>query len=239
MPRFYLRATLKANIELTFPEALSHHIHVLRLDAHDTIILFDGQGQQISARIIEPHKKHTRVLLLDDLTQSPTPKVKLHLGQALCRSDRMDLIIQKAVELNVAEITPLQSEYGQGRLTGAQLEKKIQHWQEVIISACEQSGQNHLPRLNPLMPFNTWVQNVDAELKLNFAIKDSVSLRSCRDDVQSCALVVGPEGDLSVQELKLCDQMNFKRISLGSLILRVETASIVALGLCNYHFHMM
>lgn len=239
MARFYLPQNYQINTELELPENISHHIHVLRLERDDVITLFDGQGTQISTRIIEPHKKHSKVLLLDDKLTTPPCPVKLHLGQALCRSDRMDLILQKAVELNVAEITPLQTEYVQGRLSGAQLEKKMQHWQEVIISACEQSGQNYLPKLNPLSPIDSWVGSVNAELKLNFAIKDSVSLRTYSKDVKSCALIVGPEGDLSAKELALCDQMHFQRISLGQLILRVETAAIVALGLCNYHFQLM
>ncbi len=236
-PRFYYPQPLIAHSELTAPTELANHLRVLRCNIHDLITLFDGQGRQISAKITEISKKNILLQLQDDLQTSNPPTLKLHLGQALCRFDRMDFILQKAVELNVSEITLLYAERSQGRLKNEALERKIQHWQEIMISACEQCQQNYLPQIHAPMPIHEWLAQTHADLKLQFVLERAHSLKSCTITPQSCALLIGPEGGLSAQEEALADSAQFTRITLGERILRVETAAILALGLVNYQFN--
>lgn len=235
-PRFYCPQPLIAHSELSPPQELANHLRVLRCGVTDEITLFDGQGTQISARITEITKKNISLQLLDDLQTQAPPALRLHLGQALCRFDRMDLILQKAVELNVTEITPLYAERSQGRLKGEALQRKIEHWQEIMMGACEQCQQNHLPTIHAPMPLHEWLSDTQADLKLQFVLERAHSLKSCTITPESCALLIGPEGGFTIQEEDLADQANFTRITLGERILRVETAAILALGLVNYQF---
>ena len=235
-PRFYCPQPFIAHSELSPSTELTNHLRVLRCNVNDSITLFEGKGTQISAKITEITKKNILLQLQDDLQTQAPPKLKLHLGQALCRFDRMDLILQKAVELNVTEITPLYAERSQGRLKSEALERKMQHWQEIIISACEQCQQNYLPKINAPIPLHEWLTQTQADLKLQFALERALSLKSCTTVPESCALLIGPEGGLTLQEETLADQANFTRITLGERVLRVETAAILALGLVNYQF---
>jgi 16S rRNA (uracil1498-N3)-methyltransferase len=235
-PRFYLPQAFIPQQEFIAPATLHKHLQVLRLKAQDEVILFDGQGGQISARILDITKKVTRIGLLDDFTVQPVSALKLHLGQGLCRADRMDIILQKSVELNVSEITPLYVTRSQGRLTGTQLEHKMHHWQEIIINACAQCAQNHLPRLHAPIILADWLPQSSADVQLQFALTQALSLKTVNSTPRSCALLIGPEGGLTDEETALADRHHFKRISLGARILRVETAAILALGLVNYHF---
>jgi 16S rRNA (uracil1498-N3)-methyltransferase len=235
-PRFYFPQKLLAHNEVSPPPELVNHLRVLRCNVHDEITLFDGQGTQISAKITEITKKNILLQLQDDLQIQTPPQLKLHLGQALCRFDRMDLILQKAVELNVSEITPLYAERSQGRLKSEALERKMQHWQEIMTSACEQCQQNYLPKINAPMLIQEWLAQTQADLKLQFVLERAISLKSCTTIPESCALLIGPEGGLTPQEENLADQEQFTRITLGERVLRVETAAILALGLINYQF---
>lgn len=236
-PRFYLPQPLIPNSVLTLPEPISKHLHVLRVEGTDQLSLFDGQGHAISAQVESINKKSVTVTLLNDLTEQAPSSLTLHLGQSICRADRMDLIIQKAVELNVSEITPIYAERSQGRLKGSQLERKLQHWQEIIINAAEQCHQNYLPKLNPPLSLPEWLNEVTADLKLQCALTHTQSLKTIKASPKTCALLIGPEGGLTDTEVTAADQQNFVRISLGARILRVETAAILALGLVDYQFN--
>ena len=219
------------------PPKIVKHLQVLRVNLDTPLVLFNGAGEEISAKIIAVNKKVIQVVLQDDCTQESPPQLKLHLGQALCRFDRMDFIIQKAVELNVSSITPLYAERSQGRIKPAQLEAKLSHWQEIIIHACEQCGQNYLPKLHPPLLLTDWVKEVQDVVKLNFTPDRALPLKLISNTAPSaCTLLIGPEGGLSPAELALCDQAAFERVSLGPQILRVETAAILALGMAQYHF---
>jgi 16S rRNA (uracil1498-N3)-methyltransferase len=235
-PRFYLPQIFKPHAELTLPEHLAKHLHVLRCRVGDMITLFDGQGLEISARIQEISKKTTCILLEENSRHQKAPSLQLHLGQALCRSDRMDIILQKAVELNASDITPIYAERSQGRLKGSTLARKMQHWREILVSACEQCQQNYLPQLHEPVLLSTWLQSVQADLKLHFATDAGISLKTLTAQPQSIALLIGPEGGFTDTETQSADQAQFMRITLGERILRVETAAILALGLANYQF---
>lgn len=235
-PRFYLQDALTPHTEIFLSASAYNHLQALRCKVGDMLTLFDGQGREISAHIIEINKKAAKVLLQNDLSLQTPSALKLHLGQALCRFDRMDVILQKAVELNVNEITPLYAERSQGRLKGVALERKMAHWQEILISACEQCQQNYLPVLHEPMMVSEWLNSVDAEVKLQFVLDNALSLKTCQSTPHSFALLIGPEGGFTEAEVLLADQKNFLRITLGNRILRVETAAILALGLVNYQF---
>ena len=145
----------------------------------------------------------------------------------------MDFTIQKATELGITDITPLWSERCDVRLKGERLEKKLEHWKKVAISACEQSGRNHIPTIHPAMTYHEWSSSVVADTKLVLHTRDQKPLSEISPPT-SVALLVGPEGGITDEEVSLCIQQGFTGLTLGPRILRTETAALAALSLFQY-----
>lgn len=140
----------------------------------------------------------------------------------------MDLAIQKCTELGVTEIIPLFTEFSEVKLSGERLQKKRQHWQQIAISACEQSGRTRLPQIHAPQKISDWCSELDCPLKLVFEPGSSTTLQS-RESQQKVALLIGPEGGFSASELDMAAKKGFLAVSLGPRILRTETAPIAAL----------
>ncbi|HCJ30896.1 MAG TPA: 16S rRNA (uracil(1498)-N(3))-methyltransferase, partial [Pseudomonas sp.] len=148
------------------PEASAHYIsRVLRLAAGAVVQLFDGSGQEYRGELVEVGKKQVKVELREQLPGLPESSLSIHLGQGLSRGERMDWAIQKATELGVAQITPIVSERCEVRLKDERAEKRLAHWRQIAISACEQCGRSVIPAIHPPMTLQEWLA-VEAELKL-------------------------------------------------------------------------
>lgn len=234
IPRIYQAGCYAAGetIELS-AEAFQHVVKVLRLDLNAPLTIFDGEGNELSAHICKLSKKSAEIHL-DTLKSHKPSHTQLHLVQGIIKFDKMDLIIQKAVELGVTEITPLITEYCSIKLSQEKLAKKQAHWEKIIISACEQCGQNTLPKLNPIAKINdikiisakkpVFVLDPYAKKSLNESIINAVGL----------TLIVGPEGGFSTIEVAELTEAGAKAIKLGKLILRAETAAIAAISVCQF-----
>ena len=138
-------------------DAANHAGKVLRMQAGEALELFNGDGNNYAAVIIEVGKKQ---LVVDIQSSSANPvesPLKLHLGQGISRGDRMDFAIQKAVELGVSEITPLFTERCGVKLDADRLEKKREQWQKIVISACEQSGRSVVPPVHQPVTLEKWL----------------------------------------------------------------------------------
>ncbi|MBB5017242.1 16S rRNA (uracil1498-N3)-methyltransferase [Chitinivorax tropicus] len=230
MPRFYIDTPLATDILLTLPEAVCRHIQVLRLQQDDTITLFDGSGSQTDATIVEMGKK--RVSVQTHTLQQISRESPLHitLVQAVSSGDRMDYTLQKAVELGVSRIIPVISERSVVRLQGERAEKRIQHWQGVIISACEQCGRNTVPEVSPLQPFAQWVkQPHPAGVNLMLSPQGTRQLKQLELSTQ-LSLLAGPEGGLTASEEAVAIEQGWQPISLGPRILRTETAAVATMA---------
>ncbi len=149
------------------PETQAHYIgRVLRHATGDAVQLFDGSGREYLGELVEVGKKNVRVELREQFAGQPDSPLRIHLGQGLSRGERMDWAIQKATELGVAEITPIVSERCEVRLKDERADKRLQHWRQVAISACEQCGRSSLPLIHPPLALEDWLRGRDDDLRL-------------------------------------------------------------------------
>ncbi len=220
------------------PEASHHLLKVLRFAIGDEIFIFNNTINEYRCTIEAIHGK----LAIASITETSTPEVesplKIHLAQGIARGDKMDWIIQKAVELGVAEITPIFTAHTQVKLTAQKQEKRMDHWQKVIISACEQSGRVKLPKLNEPMKLDSWIWMEKPGTTLALATQGDTKLK---DIAETCPeapinIAIGPEGGFSQDENYLFEDNNCTLLKLGPRIMRTETAGLAAIAALQSHF---
>jgi 16S rRNA (uracil1498-N3)-methyltransferase len=231
VPRIHTAQTLSEGMALELEEGPSRHLRgVLRLQVGAPVVLFNGNGGEYAAHIesVDRKRLQMRVDQHDAIErESPLP---VHLGIGLSRGDRFDWVVQKATELGVTQISPLFSERVEVKLRGERAEKKLQHWQQVAISACEQCGRNRIPPVLPPQRLADWTTQLDATCKLVLHHRGQQSLAELAPPA-SVALLIGPEGGLSEQEIDLAQQQGFQPLTLGPRILRTETAPLASLAI--------
>lgn len=231
LPRFYVDLPLQLG-ELELPEATSHYLsRVLRLTVGTSVQLFDGSGHEFIAELTQISKKTVQVQLTEQVTGLAESRLKVHLGQGLSRGERMDWAIQKATELGVTEITPLFTERCEVRLNAERAEKRIAHWQQIAISACEQCGRSTVPVIHPPQSLASWLEITEADLKL--VLHPVAEPLTEHTPPQQLAFLIGPEGGLTETEVAQAMAANFAPARLGPRVLRTETAPIVALSVAQ------
>lgn len=231
LSRFFIDAPLALG-NLDLPEAQAHYIgRVLRLAAGDAVQLFDGSGGEFRGELVEVGKKSVRVELHERLDGLPESPLRVHLGQGLSRGERMDWAIQKATELGVAEITPIVSARCEVRLSDERSDKRLAHWRQIAISACEQCGRSVLPRIHAPLALADWLARTEAELKLVLHPLAEPLVSHARP--ASLAFLIGPEGGLNEEEVDQARATGFQAARLGPRVLRTETAPVVALSVAQ------
>ncbi|MGI2203790.1 16S rRNA (uracil(1498)-N(3))-methyltransferase [Shewanella oncorhynchi] len=237
VPRIYQPQPLAINQQLNLDEDGAAHIgKVLRMGNGEHISLFNGDGNDYLAKIVDAGKKHVTVKLLSceaNLSESP---LNLHLGQVISRGDRMEFTIQKSVELGVNTITPLFSDRCGVKLNGERLEKKIQQWQKIVVSACEQSGRSQVPVVRPAMDLHDWCSEPTSALKLNLHPRAAHGINGLDLAHTRVRLLIGPEGGLSAEEIAMTETYQFTDVLLGPRVLRTETASLTAITALQLRF---
>lgn len=212
-------------------DAAQHVAIVLRMQAGEQIILFNGKNQQFQSTIVDVRKKCVQVLIESMEQLSKESPLAIHLGQALSKGDRMETVVQKAVELGVTDITPLITERCAVKLDAQRLEKKISQWQAIAVAACEQCGRNVVPVIHPALRLADFAQNKRQQFNLVLSPNGAKHWRELTITPNSTLnLVIGPEGGLSAEEEHSLSQYNFSALSLGPRILRTETAAITAIS---------
>jgi 16S rRNA (uracil1498-N3)-methyltransferase len=157
--------------------------------------------------------------------------ISIHLAQAISSGDRMDFTIQKAVEMGVASIQPITSQRSVVKLSGERAEKRTSHWQNVAISACEQCGRATVPVVKAPLSLSQWLSTINSsELLITLAPNAGLSLKNIPAPKTDIHLLIGAEGGLTDDEIKLSIQQGFKAIRLGKRILRTETAPLAAIA---------
>lgn len=209
--------------------AARHLLATLRLDDGAQILLFDGSGRDFTAvlRVTDKHRAVAEVVSV--WHEEPQPPLHLHLAIGISRGERMDYAVQKAVELGVAEISPLFTERTQVKLSGNRQEKRRRHWLGVIQHACEQSGRARLPLLHPPRHLGDWLYAPPLP-GLLLEHRATRSLPRLPPPGDRLSLLIGPEGGLSDTERKVACIAGFTAVRLGSHILRTETAPLAALS---------
>ena len=231
LSRFYIAAPLSLG-QHALPEEQAHYIgRVLRHGVGDAVQLFDGSGQEYLGQLIEVGKKSVRVELTEQLPGQPDSPLRVHLGQGLSRGERMDWAIQKATELGANEISLIVSERCEVRLKDERADKRLAHWQQVAISACEQCGRSTVPLIHPPLLLADWLEQVEAELKL--VLHPVAEPLVSHAKPASLAFLIGPEGGLNDNEVSQAVATNFQAARLGPRVLRTETAAAVALSVAQ------
>ena len=205
----------------------------LRARVGDRLNLFDGNGAEWTAAILQI-SKNTVTLRIDDSHEAGTESpLRVHLVQGISRGERMDFVVQKATELGVKRITPVLTEYSMVKLDGSRAEKRRDHWQRIATSASEQSGRVRLPLIDTPIPLKNWLgdkpQRIDTELILKPGA--AATLPSLRPPETKICVLVGPEGGFSDSEYEDAEVSGFKAVSLGPRVLRTETAAIATLAM--------
>ena len=231
IPRIFCDTDLESGSRVRLDAGPSQHlIKVLRLAVGDAIILFNGRGGEYPAIIVEADK---RGAVVETASLNPVERespLQVHLGIGISRGERMDWIVQKSTELGVASITPLVSERTEVRLKGEREARKQAHWQQIANSACEQCQRNRVPELHSVAALDTWLGSVEAEAKFVLHHRAG-ALGTAMQAPTTVALLVGPEGGLSDEEISAAERHGFKSLQLGPRVLRTETAPLVALSL--------
>jgi len=228
--RFFIDAPLSLG-QQDLPETAAHYIsRVLRLTTGAAVQLFDGSGHEYRGELVEVGKKRVTVDLHNRLPGLPESNLRIHLGQGLSRGERMDWAIQKATELGAAEITPVISERCEVRLNEERADKRLAHWRQIAISACEQCGRSIVPIIHPPTPLNEWLA-VEAALKL--VLHPVAEPLTAHQRPATLAVLIGPEGGLNDTEVAQARSAGFQPARLGPRILRTETAPVVALSVAQ------
>ncbi len=234
IPRIFTPQALAPDSTLVLAEAQSHYLNkVLRMQTGRELILFNGEGGEYSAEISAVHKKHVDVSVKEFSAENRQSHLQLELAIGVSRGERMDWVLQKATELGVTKITPLMTERTEVKLGGERADKKMEHWQQILISACEQCQRNILPELSEPQYFLDWISKCDAELKFVLHHRDNQGLPQDKT-TQSVALLIGPEGGLDDNEIAQAIAQKFSPLTLGPRVLRTETAPVAAISLVQY-----
>ena len=216
-------------VELT--TTASQHVGVvLRMQPGEQLTLFCGDNREFSATISTVHKKKVVVMINEVQVVSRESPRSIHLAQAISKGERMELVIQKAVELGAASITPILTTHCVVRLDAERLAKKQAQWQAIAIAACEQCGRNQLPIIHFACSLDTYLQQCQALTKLVLHPATTTSWRDYPFTNGDIALLIGPEGGLSNEEVDLAKAMQFQPVCLGPRILRTETAAIAMIS---------
>jgi 16S rRNA (uracil1498-N3)-methyltransferase len=239
MPRFYCPQPLVPGAIVDLPETVAHHLHVVRQQPGDEVVLFNGEGGQARARLLEIGKRRAsaEVVALDAVdVELP---YSITLAQGLPEgSNKMDWIVEKAVELGVTAIQPLAAARSVVKLWGERAGKRQAHWEGVIVAASEQCGRNRLARLEALQDFGRYIAQPDESVRILLSPRATQSLAGWAraTPARAVTLLIGPEGGFSAQEEETALAHGALALSMGPRVLRTETAGLAALAVLAAHW---
>lgn len=230
MPRFYI-PNLSEKSVFRLPENTVRHIHSLRLKNGESITLFDGKGYEYPAVLnIESKNTYWAEIGEKNAVNRESP-VSIVLIQAVSTGEKMDFTVKKAVELGVAEIYPVLSEFSSVRLSGERAEKRYRRWQEIAIAACEQCGRNIVPNIMPVQSLHNIFNHLPiADKYILLSPQGCLKLGEIKEKPQKIVLLIGAEGGFSAAEEQAAQDKGFVPIQLGKRILRTETAGLATIA---------
>lgn len=224
---------LPATIEVG--EDVARHLAVLRLQPGDDISLFDGGGGEFAARLAVIGKRSATVeLRAFDPVERESP-LAVTLVQALATSDKMDLIVQKAVELGAVAIQPVASERATLKLSGDRAQKRAVHWQAIARAACEQCGRNRVPAIGEVLEFADWLAlpAAGSRILMDPGAQATLAALVAASPGQPVHILVGPEGGFSAREVAMAVERGVQAGRFGPRVLRTETAGLAVLAALN------
>ena len=233
IPRLYLDAPLSPGTDIRLPEqASAHAVRVLRLQPGDAVTLFNGNGSDYPARLFDAGGRQATAHVESCLNAATESPLRITLAQALARGEKMDWIVQKAVELGVAAIVPLVTERSEVKLDDRRAATRLEHWRAVMLAACEQCGRAVVPSIESPRPLEPWLATLarDAATRLVLHPGDGIRLHALQPAPRSLTLTIGPEGGFGERDLTALHAAGFKNLALGPRILRTETAGLAAIA---------
>lgn len=231
MPRFYVSETLSAGQILPLPDSVVRHLHVLRTKTGAGIVLFNGNGCAYPARLLSLEKRRAEAEILGEEQPDNESPLYITLIQAVSSGERMDFTLQKSAELGVNEIRPVLSERCVVRLNGERADKRVARWQEIVVSACEQSGRNTVPQVLPLVSYAEALRTLpDNHLQLLLSLNNARTLSAISAPPTRITFMVGPEGGWTANEEQQAFDAGFQSLTLGPRVLRTETAALAAIA---------
>ena len=241
MNRFYHSKSININENIVMDDFAAHHaLKVMRLKNNDQLILFNGDGSDYTGQVINISKRQVEVSIKSKKNIGNESNLRVILLQALTSSEKMDLIIQKTTELGISEIQPIVCERSIVKIKKEKIEKKLSHWRQVAIAACEQCGRAKIPKIHEPENITKYLERIiesDKDTKIILSPEASKSLDNIAPNIkQDIKVLIGPEGDFTKQELDLSIQNGFSPIKIGPRILRTETAPISILSILQYKY---
>lgn len=236
--RIYQPGDYQTGQEITLSEEAGQHVGVvLRMQSGEALTLFSGDNREFKAEITSVHKKRVTVALNSVHAVNRESPLRLHLAQGISKGDKMEWVVQKAVELGVASIQPILTERCSVKRDESRLEKKQAQWQAIAVAACEQCGRNQIPPVHPPASLHDVLEKKNgfpAFILQPGALHRHQVYKDLK--VDEAMLLIGPEGGLSPSESMQAQQAGFLPLSLGPRILRTETAAITAISVLQAVF---
>ena len=231
--RFYVDDKLGNGSEIRLAADAAHHAgRVLRLETDSAVVLFDGRGGEFEAHITRMERGEVWVKTGGHRDIERESPLQFELVQGLSSGDRMDFTLQKAVELGVSAIQPVATERSVVKLKDERAQRRVEHWQRLVIAACEQCGRNRVPTVAPVLEFREWIATLVAndDVRLLLAPAATVALGELPAPTGRIVLLAGPEGGLAPAETQIALSRGFQGVRLGPRVLRTETAALAALA---------
>lgn len=231
MPRFFLN-TIRLTPIIEGPDA-RHIVKALRMRPGDALTVCDMQGTDFHCEILSADPERVELRVLERAPTISEPPMLVTLFQCLPKGDKLDTVVQKAVELGVARVAPVLSSRCVSRPDNKSMEKKVERWGKIAREAAGQSGRGILPTVEPALSFQEMTARLPSfDLSLFFYEAGGKPLRALIPEGSApatVALIIGPEGGFSPGEAAAATAAGAKTATLGPRILRTETAPIAAL----------
>ncbi len=236
-PRIFVSQALNVGDRVELPEsAFRHVVQVLRCASGEGLTLFNGESGEYEAVLDSVGRREAFARIERYRGTDRESPLKITLAQGVSKGERMDYSIQKAVELGVNEVIPLMTERCVVKLSAERWDRKLEHWQNIAISACEQCGRTRVPVVHPPSDLRDWLAQAPTDAhKLVLDPEAEAALQNSSPG-NKIVLMVGPEGGLSPMEIKLAELAGFRGLRLGPRLLRTETAGVVALSVLQAHW---
>jgi 16S rRNA (uracil1498-N3)-methyltransferase len=234
LPRLFVDRDLDG-FSLTLDEDEAHYLGtVLRLGRDDELIAFNGRGRERHASIASMQRRGATLELKSEHPPMPESRLDFTLVQALPKSDAMDLIVQKATELGVRALLPVYTEFSVVKLDTERSERRVDHWRKIARSACEQCGRHTPPRIETPRPLQAAIEALPAGPE-RVALEPSAerSLGEQAPPKEGLVVAVGPEGGFGAADWRRLDAAQFRRATLGSRVLRAETAALAVCAIAQ------
>jgi 16S rRNA (uracil1498-N3)-methyltransferase len=237
--RLYVERLLRAGDRFELASAPARHVQVLRLQPGDNIVLFDGSGGEWSAEVLQIGRRDVTVRIGSHAAVDRELRRRVTIAFGMPANERMDALVEKATELGAGVIQPLVCERSVLRLSGERADKRVRHWQQVAVAACEQSGRTRVPPVEPVLRLTAWLDGLraaPASAARRIVLSPDATQRLVEKvgpEGSDLLVLSGPEGGLGPDELAASRAVGFAPVSLGGRVLRADTAPLAVLAWCG------